>query len=75
MNCQELVETITMYLEGALPEIEKRRFEAHLSQCRGCTHYVEQMRITLRLVGMLSEQALPPGSKARLLQLFRDLQP
>lgn len=51
MTCQELVELVTDYLEGALTEAERERFEAHLSGCPGCEHHVEQMRVTLRLVG------------------------
>jgi anti-sigma factor RsiW len=50
MTCQELVELVTDYLEDALTPEERERFEAHLDDCPGCRAYVEQMRVTIRLV-------------------------
>jgi anti-sigma factor RsiW len=71
MICRELVELVTDYLEGALPEEERVRFEEHLSACDGCTAYLEQMRQTIRLTGMLSEEDVPPEARERLLEAFR----
>jgi anti-sigma factor RsiW len=51
MTCQELVELITDYFEGALDAGERDRFEAHLTVCPGCESYLEQMRATLHLAG------------------------
>jgi len=71
--CREFVELVTDYLEGALPGAERVRFEAHLSDCAGCTGYLEDMR---RLVGSLHEVAeSPPDPETRdaLLRAFRDL--
>jgi predicted anti-sigma-YlaC factor YlaD len=42
--CREFVELVTDYLEGALPETERVRFEAHLAECDGCGGYLEDMR-------------------------------
>ena len=71
--CREFVELVTDYLEGALPEPERARFEAHLAQCDGCTGYLEDMR---RLVGTLHETPEPPPdpeTREALLRAFRDL--
>ena len=54
LNCRELVELVTAYLEGDLSSGERKRFDAHLSACDGCTMYVEQMRRTIELTGTLS---------------------
>ena len=70
--CQELVEIVSDYLEGVLPEADRERFDAHLETCEGCRRYLEQMRTTIRVVGTLSEDDLDPGAKDQLLQLFRD---
>jgi len=51
LSCQELVELVTEYLEGALAPGERARFDAHLAQCDGCTIHLARMRITIRLVG------------------------
>jgi anti-sigma factor RsiW len=72
MTCQELVELVTDYLEGALPPLERERFEAHLSECEGCANYLMQMRTTVRLVGTLCEEDLDPGPRDALLGAFRD---
>ncbi len=72
LTCQQLVELVTDYLEGALPDEERARFEAHLAICPGCTAYVEQMRRLIKLMGRLSEDSLAPREKDELLRLFRD---
>lgn len=72
LTCQELVELVTDYLEGALPETQFKRFEEHLSGCHDCHHYFDQMRFTIRLVGRLSESHLSSGAKDELLSLFRN---
>jgi anti-sigma factor RsiW len=71
--CREFVELVTDYLEGALPDHERVRFEAHLAECDGCTAYLEDMR---RLVGSLHELPDPPpdpATREALLSAFRDL--
>ena len=72
LSCQELVELVTDYLEGALSAEDRARFEAHLATCRGCTGYVEQMRLTIRLVHRLSEDTLAPDARDELLRTFHD---
>jgi anti-sigma factor RsiW len=72
LNCQELVELVTDYLEGALPPTECARFEAHLTECDGCTRYLDQMRLTIAAIGRLTEESIEPEARADLLQLFRD---
>ena len=45
--------------------------EEHLAICDGCTAYLEQMRETIRLTGMLTEEQIPQDQKQRLLEAFR----
>jgi anti-sigma factor RsiW len=71
LSCQELVELVTEYLEGALTETDRARFEAHLAGCRNCTNYVEQMRRSIQVVGRLSEESLSPPVRDELLAVFR----
>ena len=72
LSCQELVELVTDYLEGALDERDLRAFEAHLAGCDGCTEYLDEMRTTIRVVGMLTPNDLTETAEAALLQAFRD---
>ena len=71
MNCKSLVELVTDYLEGALPEAERVSLEQHLARCDGCTAYLAQMRITIRLTGTLTEETMPPEGREELLGVFR----
>jgi anti-sigma factor RsiW len=72
LSCQELVELITAYLDGTLPANERARFDAHLPNCSGCRNYLQQMRLTIRTLGSLSEASIAPLARQRLLSVFRD---
>ena len=72
LTCQELVEIVSDYLDGALPEADRERFDAHLETCEGCRRYLDQMRTTIHVAGTLSEEDLDPGVRDQLLQLFRE---
>ncbi len=72
LTCQELVELVTEYLEGALPPTERARFETHLEGCVGCNRYLDQIQRTIRLTGRLTEASLAPQAKDELLKIFRD---
>jgi anti-sigma factor RsiW len=71
LTCRELVELVTAYLEGSLPEAERARFDLHLAECDGCRQYLQQMRLTIAALGQLTSETLPPGSRDRLLDTFR----
>ncbi|HTS73453.1 MAG TPA: zf-HC2 domain-containing protein [Gaiellaceae bacterium] len=71
LSCQELVELVTEYLEGALPEEEAGRFESHIGTCNGCRIYLEQMRQTIVVLGHLPDGALAPEAESALLDAFR----
>ena len=72
LSCQELVELVTDYLEGALPDVDRARFENHVARCAGCRAYLEQMRSTIRLVGRLAPSDVDPAAEETLLAAFRD---
>ena len=73
IRCQQVVELVTDYLEGALDSATRTELEAHLALCPGCAEYVHQIRVTLRMVGHVPLDSLSPTSKAGLLAAFRDL--
>ena len=72
MNCIQLVDLVTDYLEGSMPADQRARFEEHVAGCDGCTTYLEQFRITIRLSGMLSEEQIATDARESLLSVFRD---
>jgi anti-sigma factor RsiW len=71
LACQEMVELITDYLEGALTRSQRRRFDAHLAGCEHCTEYLRQMRATIRLTGRLHAEDLTPAMREDLTEIYR----
>lgn len=49
LACRELLDFIARYLDGELPEEERRVFEDHLANCPYCVDYLASYRATLRL--------------------------
>ncbi len=72
ISCQEVVELVTDYLEGALPPEEAALFEQHLNFCEGCVWYVDQIRATVEVAGEIREEDIPAETKDRLMGAFRN---
>ena len=71
LACSELVELVTDYLEGALSDEERQRFEGHVSECPGCDNYLDQMRETIAVVGRIEVDYLSDETRSELLVAFR----
>jgi anti-sigma factor RsiW len=73
--CREFVELVSDYLEGALSERERARFEAHLAECDGCAGYLGDMRRMIASLGAIREAPPAPDPETReaLLRAFREL--
>jgi|tagenome__1003787_1003787.scaffolds.fasta_scaffold19548386_2 hypothetical protein len=72
ITCQQLVEVVTDYLEGSMPPIERLRFEEHIAYCGPCIRYLEQMRQTIAVAGVLREDDLDTESREMMLRVLRD---
>ncbi len=72
LTCQELVEIVTAYLEGALSPSACARFESHLARCTACRIHLDQMRKTVALLGHLPEESISDEARDQLLDAFRD---
>ncbi|MBX9640915.1 MAG: zf-HC2 domain-containing protein [Mycobacteriaceae bacterium] len=75
MDCNELVELVTDYLENSLDPAVRARFDAHLGECDGCENYVEQFRATIATLGRMPADRLDPDFRKRLLETFSGWQP
>ncbi len=71
LTCQEFVALVTDYLEDALDQQTRRRFEAHLIDCPDCPVYLRQMEAIVGAAGMLREEDLSPEMRDVLLSRFR----
>lgn len=71
MTCEEFVELVTAFLEGALDEAAERAFVEHLAECPGCERYLDQFRATIAELGELPPESLSGETRERLLDAFR----
>jgi anti-sigma factor RsiW len=69
--CQQAVELVTDYLDGALSRRDRRRFESHLRACPNCSAYLEQIRITIELTGSIEPEDLTPQAREDITELYR----
>jgi anti-sigma factor RsiW len=72
--CNEFVELVTAYLDGALPADDARRLEEHLTVCAGCESVLEQFRTVIALGGRLHDDdvdALPASQRESVMAAFR----
>jgi anti-sigma factor RsiW len=72
MNCNEFVELVTAFLDGALDAETEGRFVDHVAICDGCDRYLDQIRQTIRTVGELSPESLSGAARDTLLSAFRN---
>jgi anti-sigma factor RsiW len=71
MVCREMVELVTDYLDGALSQAQRRRFEAHLAICLDCPEYLAQMRAVITLAGSITPDDLTPRMRSEFISLYR----
>ncbi len=77
VRCQEFVELVTDWEEGALDDASRLEFEEHMAICPPCVEYVKQLRLTRAVLRGAAEldrrgpSAPPPAARAALLEEFR----
>ncbi|WP_185934639.1 anti-sigma factor family protein [Mycolicibacterium hodleri] len=72
MDCRDLVELVTAYLDGSLDPDTRARFDLHLLDCDGCDNYLQQFRVTVNTLGKTGGDDVDPAFRSRLLEAFRD---
>jgi predicted anti-sigma-YlaC factor YlaD len=70
VTCQQFVELVTDYFEGALGSRTLSQVEEHLVMCDWCATYVEQMRATVDSLRTLKNRSSrePPDSLLAVLR-------
>ena len=74
MDCNELVELVTAYLDGSHDLPARARFDMHLLECDGCASYLQQFQATIDTVGKIGSEQLNPNFRTKLLAAFRTWQ-
>jgi anti-sigma factor RsiW len=72
LDCNQVVELVTDFVEGALDAATAQRVREHLAECPGCDTYVEQIRRTVGSLGRVPVDTLSPQAQATLMEAFRD---
>jgi len=70
MTCEELVELVTDYLEGALSAADRARFEEHIELCVMCHDHMDRMRAIVGELGALHERHIDPEVLAEMQARF-----
>jgi predicted anti-sigma-YlaC factor YlaD len=69
VTCQQFVELVTDYFEGALPPRTLSQVEEHLVMCDWCVTYAEQMQATVASLRTLRDGASPEPPDSLLAAL------
>jgi anti-sigma factor RsiW len=71
LRCTEFVDTVTDWMEGALPDDAALQVEEHLAICPHCTDYVAQLRCSIEVLKETPHPAPPAAARSALLDAFR----
>ena len=72
MHCDEFVELVTAFLDGALDADAQARVVDHLDLCDGCGRYLDQLGVTISALATLpAENPFDQEVTAALLRAFR----
>jgi predicted anti-sigma-YlaC factor YlaD len=73
LNCRQMMDLMTDYLEGELGLFQRVWFEIHVGTCWQCRQYLAKLRATLGALGSLEDAAPPPPEVMdQLLERFQD---
>jgi predicted anti-sigma-YlaC factor YlaD len=72
LECKEVVEVVSDFLDGALVAGDRARIEQHLLICPPCAGYLAQVKSTLvQLADLGAASPAPPEVGADLLEAFQ----
>jgi len=70
--CQQWVEMVTDYLEGALPPKLQQAADRHLADCLHCREYLEQICRAIAMASGLRDEDVPDDVVDALTRAFAD---
>jgi hypothetical protein len=71
LNCREITERASDFLEPSLPWGVRLQVRMHLLMCRFCREYVRQLSLVVRTMRLLPRRAPPADVQSGLLAMFR----
>jgi len=71
VNCKEILNILSDYVDGELAEEQCCRIREHLKDCSACREFAETFRRSLEIAHDLDEKHVPEDVCERVLQAFR----
>lgn len=71
LNCREITERASDFLDARLPWRERMEVRLHLMMCRICREYVRQMSLVVGALRSLRDSEAPGEAGDDLLAMFR----
>jgi len=65
-NCGEIIELMSLYIDGELDSETKREFEEHIETCESCRSELYELKEIVDVLGEVEEVELPSGFKEQL---------
>ncbi|PPB80978.1 putative zinc finger protein [Albidovulum inexpectatum] len=76
LSCKDVAARASALIDRELSMREALQMRLHLIMCRGCRHFVRQVRLTDRLVARVANADQPPDpGPEKLLAILRDKRP
>jgi len=66
MTCHEMIDRLSLYLDGELRPQVVHEVERHLEHCSDCRHCAEEIRATIRLIKERAYEPLAPLERQRM---------
>ena len=72
-ECREMLERLSEYIDGELPEADARRFDSHVSDCAPCVAFVTSLRRTVALLRRTPGAVITAEQKRELMETYARL--
>jgi anti-sigma factor RsiW len=72
ITCQQFVEIVTDYFEGALPPRSQTLVEEHLVMCDWCESYLDQIQATVASLQALGAEPISAEPSAAVLAALQE---
>lgn len=72
MDCTEIKETLSAYIDGEIGGDEKTLVEEHLRSCKGCDVFLSELKKSVAQVKKLDEEDPPPWLKQRVMAMVEE---
>lgn len=71
MDCQEIFEALSDYIDENMAQKKCRELERHLQTCQNCRVVVDTLRRTVALYHSMPDEEVPDDVRLRLHRIIR----